>query len=50
MARLKTGNFDFLAFRNSYHGMSNLTMGVSGLNTWKQRRSPAALASTTPNS
>ena len=36
MARVKTGNFDFIALRNSYHGMSNFTMGVSALATWKQ--------------
>jgi alanine-glyoxylate transaminase/(R)-3-amino-2-methylpropionate-pyruvate transaminase len=36
MARVKTGNFDFIALRNSYHGMSNFTMGVSALHTWKQ--------------
>lgn len=36
LARVKTGNFDLIALRNSYHGMSNFTMGVTGLNNWKQ--------------
>ena len=36
MARVKTGNFDVVALRNAYHGMSNFTMGVSALSTWKQ--------------
>jgi len=36
MARVKTGSYDVIALRNAYHGMSNFTMGVSGLNTWRQ--------------
>lgn len=36
MARAYTGHFDVIALRNAYHGMSNFTMGVSALNTWKQ--------------
>jgi len=36
MARVKTGSYDVIALRNGYHGMSNFTMGVSGLNTWRQ--------------
>jgi len=36
LARVKTGHFDVIALRNAYHGMSNFTMGLSALNTWKQ--------------
>ncbi len=36
MARCKTGAFDVVVLRNSYHGMSSFTMGLSGLSTWKQ--------------
>ncbi len=36
MARAYTGRYDVIALRNAYHGMSNFTMGVSALNTWKQ--------------
>jgi len=35
MARVKTGNFDMLALRNAYHGLSNQAMGLTALNTWK---------------
>ena len=35
MARLYTGNYDMLALRNCYHGMSEGTMGVTAHNTWK---------------
>jgi len=28
--------YDVIALRNAYHGMSNFTMGVCGLNTWRQ--------------
>jgi len=35
MARAYTGNFDFLALRNGYHGMSMNTMGLTALHTWK---------------
>jgi alanine-glyoxylate transaminase/(R)-3-amino-2-methylpropionate-pyruvate transaminase len=36
MSRVKTGNFDVVALRNAYHGMSNFTMGMTALATWKQ--------------
>ncbi len=36
MARLSTGNHDFIALRNGYHGMTNQAMGLAGLATWKQ--------------
>jgi alanine-glyoxylate transaminase/(R)-3-amino-2-methylpropionate-pyruvate transaminase len=36
MARVKTGNYDVVALRNAYHGMSSFTMGLSSLHTWKQ--------------
>ena len=35
MARLYTGNYDVLALRNGYHGMSEGTMGMLGHSTWK---------------
>ncbi len=35
MARLHTGNFDILALRNAYHGLSNQAMGLTALHTWK---------------
>ena len=35
MARLHTGNFDILALRNAYHGLSNQAMGLTSLHTWK---------------
>ncbi len=35
MARAATGNFDFVALRNGYHGMSMNTMGLTALHTWK---------------
>ena len=35
MARLHTGNFDVLALRNAYHGMSPTAMGLTALHTWK---------------
>jgi alanine-glyoxylate transaminase/(R)-3-amino-2-methylpropionate-pyruvate transaminase len=35
MARLYTGNNDIIALRNAYHGMSQATMGLTALNTWK---------------
>lgn len=35
MARLYTGNYDIIALRNAYHGLSAATMGTSGLHTWK---------------
>ncbi|MDA1008590.1 MAG: aspartate aminotransferase family protein [Planctomycetota bacterium] len=36
MSRLATGNHDFIALRNAYHGMTNQAMGLAGLSTWKQ--------------
>jgi len=35
MSRLFTGNNDVIALRNSYHGGSPGTMGLTSLNTWK---------------
>ena len=35
MARLYSGNYDVLALRNCYHGMSEGTMGVTAHSTWK---------------
>lgn len=35
MARLYTGNYDIIALRNAYHGLSESTMGTLGLHTWK---------------
>ena len=35
MARLYTGNYDILAMRNGYHGLSDATMGMLGHATWK---------------
>ncbi|MBL4592144.1 MAG: aminotransferase class III-fold pyridoxal phosphate-dependent enzyme [Phycisphaerales bacterium] len=35
MARAFTGNYDILALRNAYHGMSPTSMGLTALNTWK---------------
>ncbi|KAK9792977.1 hypothetical protein WJX73_005834 [Symbiochloris irregularis] len=35
MARLHTGNYDILALRNAYHGLSESTMGLLGHHTWK---------------
>ncbi|CAG7816010.1 unnamed protein product [Allacma fusca] len=36
MARVVTGNFDIISLRNGYHGMSPITMGLTGHSTWKQ--------------
>ena len=36
MARAVSGNFDVVALRNGYHGMSPNTMALTGLSTWKQ--------------
>ncbi len=36
MARAATGNWDIIALRNAYHGMSPSTMGLTALHTWKQ--------------
>ncbi|KAK9805667.1 hypothetical protein WJX72_010896 [[Myrmecia] bisecta] len=35
MARLYTGNYDILALRNCYHGLSEATMGMLGQSSWK---------------
>jgi alanine-glyoxylate transaminase/(R)-3-amino-2-methylpropionate-pyruvate transaminase len=35
MARLYTGNHDVIALRNSYHGGSQSTMGLTSHHTWK---------------
>merc|ERR1719367_1661766 len=35
MARLYTGNYDIISLRNSYHGMSHNTMGLTAHGTWK---------------
>lgn len=35
MARLYTGNYDILALRNGYHGLSDATMGLTAHSTWK---------------
>ncbi|KAK9835443.1 hypothetical protein WJX74_000126 [Apatococcus lobatus] len=36
MARLHTGNYDLVALRNCYHGLSETTMGMMGNSGWKQ--------------
>ncbi len=36
MARLHTGNFDLVALRNCYHGLSETTMGMMGNSGWRQ--------------
>ncbi|KAK4256722.1 hypothetical protein QN277_006409 [Acacia crassicarpa] len=35
MARLYTGNLGMISLRNSYHGGSSSTIGLTALNTWK---------------
>lgn len=35
MARVFTGNTDVIAVRNSYHGMSSSSMGLTSHHTWK---------------
>eukprot|EP00096_Caligus_rogercresseyi_P010142 TRINITY_DN3594_c0_g1_i4.p1 TRINITY_DN3594_c0_g1~~TRINITY_DN3594_c0_g1_i4.p1 ORF type:complete len:475 (+),score=105.19 TRINITY_DN3594_c0_g1_i4:43-1467(+) len=35
MARLHTGNYDIISFRNAYHGMSPYTMGLTAHSPWK---------------
>jgi len=35
MARLYTGNYDVIALRNGYHGMSPSSMGLTAHSTWK---------------
>lgn len=36
LARAYTGNYDVIALRNAYHGLSGDTMGLCGQHTWKQ--------------
>lgn len=35
MARLYTGKFDVVSFRNAYHGASPYLMGLTALSTWR---------------
>ncbi|MBN4082610.1 aspartate aminotransferase family protein [Phycisphaeraceae bacterium AH-315-B13] len=35
MSRLYTGNYDVVALRNAYHGMSPSAMGLTAQSTWK---------------
>ena len=35
MARLYTGNYDVIALRNAYHGVSPAAMGLTAHSTWK---------------
>ena len=35
MARLYTGNYDVIALRNAYHGLSTATMGLNGQGIYK---------------
>jgi len=35
LARLHTGNFDIISFRNSYHGMSSLAMALTAQSSWR---------------
>jgi alanine-glyoxylate transaminase/(R)-3-amino-2-methylpropionate-pyruvate transaminase len=35
MARLATGNYDVIALRNGYHGVSPQSMGLTSHHTWK---------------
>ncbi len=35
MARLHTGHHDVISLRNGYHGGSQVTMGLTGMGTWK---------------
>eukprot|EP01090_Pellita_catalonica_P013049 TRINITY_DN3006_c0_g1_i1.p1 TRINITY_DN3006_c0_g1~~TRINITY_DN3006_c0_g1_i1.p1 ORF type:complete len:522 (-),score=92.09 TRINITY_DN3006_c0_g1_i1:31-1455(-) len=35
MARLHTGNDDFISLRNGYHGMGMNTMGLTALQSWR---------------
>ena len=35
MARLYTGNFDVIALENAYHGGTDSTLGLAGLDTWR---------------
>lgn len=40
MARAYTGNFDIIALRNAYHGMSYGTQGLTALSTWHRTPIP----------
>ena len=35
MARLHTGTYDLISFRNAYHGMSPYTNGLTAHSTWR---------------
>lgn len=35
MARLYSRNYDIIALRNAYHGISESTLGALGIHTWK---------------
>ena len=35
MARLHTGCYDLISFRNAYHGMSPYTNGLTAHSTWR---------------
>eukprot|EP01024_Parvocaulis_polyphysoides_P039444 TRINITY_DN35677_c0_g3_i1.p1 TRINITY_DN35677_c0_g3~~TRINITY_DN35677_c0_g3_i1.p1 ORF type:complete len:483 (+),score=72.96 TRINITY_DN35677_c0_g3_i1:132-1580(+) len=35
IARVYTGNYEIIALRNAYHGLSTATMGSTGHSTWK---------------
>ena len=37
MARIYTKNFDIISLRNSYHGASPYTAGLTGISTWKHK-------------
>ena len=36
LARCYSGNFDLIGLRNSYHGMTQEAMGLTGMGNWKQ--------------
>lgn len=40
MARLYTGNREFIALRNAYHGASGITFGLTSHHTWRYSASP----------
>ncbi len=35
MARMHTGTYDLISFRNAYHGMSPSTNGLTAHSTWR---------------
>lgn len=37
MARMSTGNWDVISFRNAYHGASPYLMGLTSLSTWRYK-------------